>query len=164
MKYKHTQIGKIVIAIVILVALISIVSVANEDYQKYAPNWMDASDWDIYGIVIVSVIYLFVLNMCTLTISIDKALLHWHFGLGFPRKKMQLTDIDTVKQVRNKWFFGFGIRKLISGGWLYNVHGLDAVEVVTHDGKIVRLGTDDPKGLARALSVAVDKVQGRADE
>ncbi len=164
MKYKHTQIGKISLAIFIIVAVISIMTVANQDYQQYAPSWMDASGWNNYGIGIVSIIYLFVLNMCTLTIEIDKAQLRWHFGLGFPRKSIDLHEIESIKQVRNKWFFGFGIRKLISGGWLYNVHGLDAVEVITKEGKIVRLGTDDPRGLSRTLSAIVDKHKATANE
>ena len=42
--------------------------------------------------------------------------------------------------------------------------GLDAVEVKTRFGKIVRIGTDDPKGLVRALSTAVEKARGEAHE
>ena len=159
MKYKHTQIGKLGIAIIILSALISIVTLSTQEFTQYAPAWMDASDWDIYGIVIVSVVYLLVLNMSFLTIKMDSKTLFWNFGIGFPKKSIALGDIDSVKQVRNKWGNGFGIRKILGGGWLYNVHGLDAVEVITQHGKIVRLGTDQPKVLARTLSTLVDKAQ-----
>lgn len=164
MKYKHTQIGKIFIAVLILSIIITMMSITTMDFQKYSPDWMDASNWDVYGIVIVSIVYLLILNMSTLSIAIDKESLRWHFGVGFPKKTIQLDTINTVKQVRNKWYYGFGIRKLVSGGWLYNVHGLDAIEVVTKQGKKVRLGTDDPKGLARALSMAVEKRKVKSND
>jgi hypothetical protein len=48
------------------------------------------------------------------------------------------------------WLNGFGIR--VRPGWrLYNVSGLDAVELRLKTGDIRRIGTDDPRGLAAAL-------------
>ena len=61
----------------------------------------------------------------------------------------------SFQTVRNKWYFGWGIRYL-GTGWLYNVSGLDAVEIVQNDGKMVRVGTDEPDVLARALSTVVE--------
>jgi hypothetical protein len=50
--------------------------------------------------------------------------------------------------VRNQWWNGLGIRKG-AGFWLYNVAGLDAVELRLRSGEIRRLGTDDPQGWRR---------------
>jgi len=36
-------------------------------------------------------------------------------------------------------------------GWLYNVSGLDAVEVTTKSGKKYRIGTDVPAELEQAI-------------
>jgi len=55
--------------------------------------------------------------------------------------------------VRNKWWYGLGIR-LTPHGWLYNVSGLDAIEIVRRSGKTFRVGTDEPKALAAALRAA----------
>jgi len=52
--------------------------------------------------------------------------------------------------VRNAWWNGFGIR-MRRGFRLYNVSGLDAVELRLKSGDIRRIGTDDAQGLAAAL-------------
>ncbi len=47
-----------------------------------------------------------------------------------------------------------GIRK-ISGGWMYNMWGLDAVELEFTSGTVFRIGTDDSGNLIAALSLQV---------
>jgi hypothetical protein len=53
--------------------------------------------------------------------------------------------------VRNHWWNGFGIR-MRPGFRLYNVAGLDAVELRLKSGDVRRIGTDDPQGLSAALN------------
>jgi len=55
--------------------------------------------------------------------------------------------------VRNRWWNGFGIR-MRPGFRLYNVSGLDAVELRLKSHEVRRIGTDDPQGLAEALKSA----------
>ena len=70
------------------------------------------------------------------------------FGpIGLP-----LDEIETVAVVRNHWWNGFGIR-MRPGFRLYNVSGLDAVELRLKSSDIRRIGTDDPQGLAGALKL-----------
>jgi len=85
-----------------------------------------------------------------LTITVDRNTLKFAFGIGLIKKTIPIADIETVYQVRNKWSHGWGIH-YIGGRWLYNVSGLDAIEVKTKDGKITRIGTDDPEALIRAI-------------
>jgi len=40
---------------------------------------------------------------------------------------------------------------MISGGWMYNVWGLDAVELNLTSGKVFRIGTDEPAELLAAV-------------
>ena len=63
---------------------------------------------------------------------------------------MTLGDIRTIRAVRNSWMNGFGIR-MRPGFRLYNVSGLDAVELELNNGEIRRIGTDDASGVATAL-------------
>jgi hypothetical protein len=72
------------------------------------------------------------------------------FGPGLWTYRLPLGDIVTVAIVRNHWWNGFGIR-VLSGFRLYNVSGLDAVELQLKSHDIRRIGTDDPQGLANAL-------------
>ena len=46
----------------------------------------------------------------------------------------------------------FGIKFFGPGKWLYNVSGLDIIEVELKMGGWVRIGTDDPIGLLQALN------------
>ena len=157
MKYQHTQVGKIIIGFVILSLIVAIVAISFEDFSEHVPEWMDTSNWNIWGIVIVTFVELLAISMSVLTIKVDKELVSWQFGLGFPRSSLAIEEIASVEQVRNKWWYGFGIRHILSGAKLYNVEGLDAIEMTTHKGKKIRLGTDDPKKLLRTLSTLIEK-------
>jgi len=52
--------------------------------------------------------------------------------------------------MRDHWWNGFGIR-MRPGFRLYNVPGLDAVELRLRSGEVRRIGTDETQGLAAAL-------------
>ncbi len=87
---------------------------------------------------------------CPMTVDVDANELQWHFGPGWWTYRLALDEIQTVAIVRNHWWNGFGIRTR-PGFRLYNVSGLDAVELHLKSGQIRRIGTDDPQGLAAAL-------------
>lgn len=89
----------------------------------------------------------------TLTIEVRDGVLSWRFGLGVGRKAIALSHIETAAAVRNAWSYGWGIR-LTPHGWLYNVSGLGAVEIVLRGGERFRLGSDEPEALARAIREA----------
>ena len=86
----------------------------------------------------------------SLTVEITGDELRWHFGPGLWSHSLALDEIDSVAIVRNHWWNGFGIR-VAPGFRLYNVSGLDAVELHLKSGEIRRIGTDDPQGLAAAI-------------
>jgi hypothetical protein len=74
----------------------------------------------------------------------------WFFGPGIWRKHIARGDIASVAAVRNPWWYGFGIHRT-PRGWLYNVGGLDAVEIALVGGRTLRIGTDEPAALTAAL-------------
>lgn len=98
----------------------------------------------------IIVLTLVTMLFTTLTIEADAQELRWHFGPGVWRKKISRRDIVSAKAVRNPWWYGLGIHRT-PHGWLYNVAGLDAVEVGLASGVTVRLGTDEPDKLAAVL-------------
>ena len=85
-----------------------------------------------------------------LVVTVDDHYVTVMFGWGWPRKVFALDDITTVRAVRNRWWYGFGIRK-VPTGWMYNVRGLDAVDLALSSGKSFRIGTNDVEGLLAAL-------------
>ena len=141
---RHTQTGWILRIFVIAPALVLLlVGPALRDHAAMS-------------ILLPLVAFLAVLGFLfsTLTIEIDDKDLRWRFGLGVWRKSVALADIVLASRVRNPWWYGFGIH-LTPYGWLYNVGGLDAVQIVLRDGRRVRLGTDEPDALARSLASCI---------
>ena len=103
----------------------------------------------IATIVLVAVAVVF----SSLTVEVSDHELRWYFGPGFWTYRLPLDEIQEVAVVRNHWWNGLGIR-MGSGFRLYNVSGLDAVELRLKSNEIRRIGTDDPQGLAGALKSA----------
>ena len=86
----------------------------------------------------------------SLTVEVSGTEIRWYFGPRLWDYRVAISDIEGVRIVRNTWLNGFGIR--MRPAWrLYNVSGLDAVELRVKTGDIRRIGTDDPQGLAAAL-------------
>ena len=93
----------------------------------------------------------FVAHFSSLTVTVEPARARASFGRGWPRKTVDLAAVTAVRPVRNRWFYGFGIR-WIPKGTLWNVWGFDAVEFALDGGRVVRFGTDDRDGLLAALA------------
>ena len=100
----------------------------------------------LVGILMAVALYLF----RNLTAEIKEGYLIFYFDSGFIRRKIKIADIVSAKSVRNPWYFGWGVR-WFGRGWLYNVSGLDAVEVALRNGTVFRIGTDEPNKLENAI-------------
>jgi hypothetical protein len=92
----------------------------------------------------------------SLTIEIREGRLVCFFGPGVIRRDFPLEDIVAARHVRNHWYNGFGIRRTASG-WMYNVSGLDAVEISLKSGKHFRMGTDRPEEVVKAITDALNQ-------
>ena len=103
----------------------------------------------LYGIILSFAVLTWLFGSLTIEVHVEE-LCHY-FGPGFWKKTYHLSEIQSVEQVRNSWLFGWGIR-LTPHGWLYNVSGLDAVQVQLRSGRKFRIGTDDPQGVISAIS------------
>ena len=145
--YQHTQSGKTILAF-LGVALAG--TVAGLILSGGAATWILAP---MIGLLLI-VGWLF----SSLTVSVDGGVMSWWFGPGFWKKRIAIDQIQSFARVENPWWWGWGIR-YYGKGWLYNVSGRDAVELVLQDGKHVRIGTDEPDALIDELNWARD---GRA--
>jgi hypothetical protein len=86
----------------------------------------------------------------SLTVEVDDQEIHLQFGEGPIKKSFLLADLTGVKTVKTTPIQGWGI-KWVGSGWLYNVYGLDAVEISFANGKKAIIGTDEPDRLATAI-------------
>src|SRR5579864_470590 len=146
MPYRHTQPGTAIFATCAAVAAVGAVIA-----------------WRISGEPVPLIAMLIVLaGTCivfhSLTVEIEGDELRWYFGPGFWTYRLGLDEIRSVTIVRNRWWNGFGIRKA-AGFALYNVSGLDAVELKLKSGEIRRIGTDDAGGFAAEINTAMRGLQ-----
>jgi hypothetical protein len=103
------------------------------------------------GLLIPLVILALVsVNFASLTVVVEPGSLRFWLGPGLVRRSFPLDQVASCEVVTNPWYTGWGIRRLPSG-WLYNVSGYQAVELLMHDGRRVRVGTDEPDTLCRAI-------------
>jgi hypothetical protein len=145
MEYEHTQHGYTGLLTVAFMVVIGVMSVP-EAYSE--STWLGLG-FMIFIVGIVAVTFWF----SRLVVTVADGKVSAAFGLGKPHRVIQLSDITDVRQVRNSWIQGWGVRK-ISHGWMYNVWGLDAVELVMLSGKVFRIGTDEPERLHASISLS----------
>ncbi|HAR99706.1 MAG: hypothetical protein US57_C0003G0012 [Candidatus Moranbacteria bacterium GW2011_GWC2_37_73] len=148
MKYKHTQIGYLMLvvtlAVAVLFARIYIMAAAEPPSADSGTN------------LLVTAVMLLILSVLasfgSLQVIIDEENLRIKFGYGIFRKKFSLDDIISAKTVKNHWYYGWGIKMwLWPKMWIYNVSGFDAVEIKMKNGKMYRIGTDEPGKLEQAI-------------
>ena len=139
--YRHTQVGYLMIAVLAA----GVVGLSTSLAFGSGPKAL---------VAVVAVLGLCLLLFPTLTSVVQGDRLQCFFGLGLIRREIPVTEILAVSVVRNSWTYGCGLR-FIPGGWLWNVSGLDAVELRLQSGKRFRIGTDEPMALHAAIVNAV---------
>ena len=147
-RYRHTQTAwypMLILVIVIAVVLPSLLFVDE------VPTIARAL---LILFVVVMAAVLLVFRRLTVEIAAEITVF---FGWGWPRRRVDPATVTAQRIVRNRWWYGWGIR-WIPHGTLWNVYGLDAVELHLAGGRVLRIGSDDPEGLL----VAVAGVTGRA--
>lgn len=146
--YKHTQIGYlmlvITLAVLVLFAWMQITARAEPPSVDSGTNFAFTA--------IMALIVFILASFCALTVSVDQRRVALKFGWGIFGKKFAVGEIVSVAQVKNHWYYGWGIRLwLWPRMWIYNVSGFDAVEIRMKNGKVYRIGTDEPEKLETAI-------------
>jgi hypothetical protein len=67
------------------------------------------------------------------------------------RKRLAYADLASVNPDKTSWVDGWGIHWIPFRGWTYNLWGFGCVRLTLRDGRTIRVGTDDPDGLAQFL-------------
>lgn len=142
--YSHTQSGKtwVFVGLLAVVTTATLIAAAASGELWWFPLLVVLT---AMGIVIGAVA---LFTRLTVEVSAAELILRWRFG--WPVKRIERNSILAVEPVRNHWIYGWGIR-WIPGGWMWNVWGLDAVQLELDSGRRFRIGTDQPAELAGAL-------------
>ncbi|MEA5472406.1 hypothetical protein [Spirulina sp. 06S082] len=140
MLYKHTQIGVTILVILAIAALL--MGVIALFISKEASIWS--------AIAVISSLAVIAILFGTLTVEVEAGKLRCWFGMGLIHKEFNLTEVTDVKIIKNPWFYGWGIRR-VPDAWMFNVSGLDAVQMQFSSGRKFRIGTDEPRRLESAI-------------
>lgn len=143
MEYAHVQWGRLPILIAVFFGIV-LSPILSDDEVPLAL----AIGIGLFMLALVGLVTLF----SRLVTTVSGGTLTAAFGSGRPHRTIALAEIATASKVRNHWYYGLGTRAT-PGGWMYNVWGLDAIELELKSGKNFRIGTDDPDNLLAVLSL-----------
>jgi hypothetical protein len=146
--YKKTQTGWMIIFSFIPVFLFLSWIVYRQDVLG-KPFGHHPASTSVYLALIVFLLLLLAL-FSNLTVTGFSTYLQIKYGMGIFRKKFEYKDIQSCSIQKNHWFYGWGVRK-IPGGWLYNVSGSISVQLDMKNGRMYRIGTDEPEKLLEFL-------------
>jgi hypothetical protein len=139
MIYKHTQIGYLILFVLFFVLL---------DFGFV----LTKTGIDPLIVSIMLFVVFILISFVSLQVTINKKDLKIKFGYGIFKKSFPLKEIVSAKVVKNRWYYGWGIRVWL---WpktcIFNISGFDAVEIKMKDGKLYRIGTDDSTNLEHVL-------------
>lgn len=142
-EFRYTQYG----ALMFIVFLITGVLIA-------VVAWAIIAEGRVLAAIAMICVYLLGLGMFySFTVEISDGRLKFWFGIGIIRKTYALSELQSTKEVDNPWYYFWGV-KSIPGGWLYAIAPGTAVEIVLNNGRIVNLGTNQPKKLKQAIDMA----------
>jgi hypothetical protein len=138
--YRHIQFGTLTIGFLLMgLALAGAIAVSTGGHPV--------------ALTVFVILLLLIPLVYNLTVEIRQRKIVVFFGIGLIRRTFDLDDVCSARPVRNHWFYGWGVR-LTPHGWMFNVSGLDAVELILASGRKFRIGTDEPQRLAEAIRQA----------
>lgn len=143
MKYTERQIGWIVIVPFLGILVLLLIFYINQ----WGNNPISYSGLLFMSLILIICLLLFF----QMRISEDNEKIRISYGIGLIKKIIDIHNIERIEIVRNKWYYGLGIR-IIKNGWLYNIQGLNAIELKLKNSKsIIRIGTADNKKLKKEI-------------
>lgn len=134
--YSHTQTGTVMIVLAAVTFFIGLWSISIKGGLASLI------------ILLISLILAFMFPAMTVSVGAEEIIII--MGSGLFRKRFDLKDVKAAREVRNPWYYGWGIR-WFPGGWMFNVSGLSAVEIEMASGRKYRIGTDQPEELLSAI-------------
>jgi hypothetical protein len=138
--YRHTQFGWVTLAAVVPGLAVALVLVP----LAHAPLPIAA---------VLALVALMAAAFSTLTVEVDAQVLRVCFTGGLIRRTIPLGEIRGCRAVKNPWYYGWGIHRIPRGS-IWNAAGFDAIELVLDGDRVLRVGTDEPEVLSRALGQA----------
>lgn len=145
---KFTQFGTFSVIVMLPIFIFSLIML----FMKGLDNFVMGA---IFGFLALTLL-ICLLIFYKITIYINETYISFKLGIGLVSKKYLIADIKSCKPVKNDPIFGIGIR-IIPNGWLYNVSGLQAIELTFKNQKSkIRIGTNQPDEIASTINKMIE--------
>lgn len=149
--YSKTQFGTVIVSLT-LICLIGVI-VLFDTIKNSDPAG------EIAAISAMIVLVIATLLFYRLKVEVNASEIRLTFGVGIIKKRISLKEIQSVTSVKNKFWYGWGIR-LTPHGWLWNIAGYDAVELIfNNDKRKFRIGCKDSAELKAAIESKLKNAQ-----
>lgn len=153
MNYTVTQYSKWTTGIILIVMLFFYLGF----YYGIGDNPIGEEHMMLMEAILLIVLALFY----SMTIELEERTIRIKFGIGLIQRTIKLETIEAVSSVRNKWWYGFGIR-LTPHGWMWNIEGLNAVEIkYKGTGTHFRIGVEDSQKLKNEMDKRISRLENR---
>ena len=137
--YDHTQKGWLHWLLITIAAVIVVLAVLQPDAA-------------IFAAILAPFILLLALCFCQLRVRDDGDALAVRFGpIPLFGTRVPYRDIRHAEADRSALVDGWGVHWVPTRGWIFNIRGRDCVKLDLGK-RTVRVGTDDPQGLAAFVS------------
>lgn len=149
--YSKTQYGKVIISLTLVFLIVLVVF--YDEVKSWDPAEENAMLSTMTILVVLSLLFY------KLKVEVNDIEITLTFGVGVIKKRIELSKIQSVEAVKNKFWYGWGIR-LTPHGWLWNIAGYDAVELTYKQSKRkFRIGCENSAELK--ASIDLKKAQNR---
>lgn len=111
---------------------------------------------DLYGLIFFLVLFGgILLNFYGMTVIVNDTRIIIRFGIGLFSKKIDLSNVRSVRVITYPVYYGYGIR-IIPNGILYNVSGNNALEVrFRNKSSVIQIGTADCDNFINAVETSL---------
>jgi len=142
-EYEHTQWAPMCwIMLLPALAILFVVGMLSGDGNVVLPLF-------IAGTLVTAIAFSF----RSLRVVDEGDVLAVRFGpLPLFRKRIPYDQVIAAERDQSAVIDGWGIHWVPGRGWTYNLWGFDCVRLTLTRGRTLRIGTDDPDGLARFLA------------
>ncbi len=140
--YEHRQTGWL--TVIVLFAIAALICVAA---SISAPSERTLSYSLVPIVLVVAALF------STLTVRVTDKRMMWFFGVPSIGRSVPLSQIASIRAIKTTIWEGWGIH-LTWRGWVWNVAGFNAVQIVLRSGTRFAVGTPEPQAVIDAVQSA----------
>jgi hypothetical protein len=140
--YEHRQVGWVTIIVLFAIAVLICVAAAITE-----PSERTLSYSMVPILLVVAALF------SSLTVRVTERHLMWYFGMPGIGRRVALSDITSIRAIKTTILEGWGIH-LTWHGWVWNVAGFNAVQIVLRSGMRFAVGTPEPQAVIDAVQSA----------